>query len=158
MRNSVALLRGIADLIEPCRVERRPEASIVRQQQEGRVVAEARIGVRVADDRKSATVEIGPIGGASEPIALDIDQLTTIIRLLGQARARMVEGTEKKVLDGNDPPWHIQVARFDGSLIAFDHPSYGPLAFALPRVDIANIVQVLTKHLQLPAGRPERPS
>jgi len=127
-------------------------------------VAEARIGVRVAEDRQSVTVELGPVGGASEPITLELEQLTKIIRLLGQARARMVEGTEKQALDGitvetvNDPPWHIQVAQFDGSLIAFDHPSYGPLAFAIHRTDVVNMVQVLTKHLQLPAGQPEKPS
>jgi len=127
-------------------------------------VAEARIGVRVAEDRQSVTVELGPVGGLSEPITLDVEQLTKIIRLLGQARARMVEGSEKQVLDGktvdtvNDPPWHIQVAQFDGSLLAFDHPSYGPLAFALHRTDIASMVQVLTKHLQLPADQPEKPS
>jgi hypothetical protein len=127
-------------------------------------VAEARIGVRVADDRQSVTVEIGPVGGPSEPIAFGIEQLTTIIRLLGQARAQMVEGTQKRPLDGktvetvNDPPWHIQVAQFDGSLIAFDHPSYGPLAYAIPRADVVKIVAVLKEHLALPAGRPENPS
>jgi len=127
-------------------------------------VAEARVGVRVAEDRQSVTVEIGPVAGPSEPIALDVDQLTKIIKRLGEARARMVEGTEKQPLDGktvetvNDPPWHIQVAQFDGSLIAFDHPSYGPLAYAIPRADVVNMVQVLSKHLQLPAGQPEKPS
>jgi hypothetical protein len=46
-------------------------------------MAEARVGVRVADDRQSVIIEIGPVAGLSEPIALDLDQLTTIIKLLG---------------------------------------------------------------------------
>jgi hypothetical protein len=127
-------------------------------------MAEARVGVRVADDRQSVIIEIGPVAGLSEPIALDLDQLTTIIKLLGQARARMVEGAQKRPLDGKtvetviEPPWYIQVAQIDGSLLAFDHPSYGPLAFAIPRADVVRIVSVLKEHLAFPPSQPEKPS
>ncbi|MBL0408438.1 hypothetical protein JKG68_31725 [Microvirga aerilata] len=94
-------------------------------------MAQARVGVRVADDRKSVTVEIGSVDGPSSPVGLDLEQLTKVINLLGQARSRMVEGTPKQSLDGKtleavtEPPWHIQVAQIDGSLLAFDHPAYG---------------------------------
>jgi hypothetical protein len=127
-------------------------------------MAEARVGVRVADDRQTAIVEIGPVAGQSEPVALNLDQLTQIIKLLGQARTRMVEGAQKQPLDGKtvetiiEPPWYIQVAQIDGSLLAFDHPSYGPLAFAIPRADVVRIVDVLSKHLALPASQQEKPS
>src|SRR5215213_10071546 len=66
-----------------------------------------------------------------------LEQLTTLIKLLGQARSRMVDGSKKQPLDGRtvetviNPPWYLQVASIDGSLLAFDHPSYGPLAFAI---------------------------
>jgi hypothetical protein len=127
-------------------------------------MAEARVGVRVADDRQSVTIEIGPVAGLSEPIALDVEQLTKVIKLLGQARARMIEGAQKQPLEGKtvetvvEPPWYIQVAQIDGSLLAFDHPSYGPLAYAIPRADVVRIVDVLSKHLVLPASQQEKPS
>ncbi|WP_203441307.1 hypothetical protein [Microvirga sp. VF16] len=110
------------------------------------------------------TIEIGPVAGLSEPVTFDLEQLTKVIRLLGQARARMVEGIQKQPLDGKTvetilkPTWHIQVAHIDGSLLAFDHPLYGPVAFAIPRDEVARIVNVLSKHLELPASQPENPS
>lgn len=125
---------------------------------------EARVGVRVADDRQSVTIEIGPVEGRSAPVALDLEQLTTIIKLLGQARSRMITGTRKQPLDGQtvetvlDPPWYIQVAQIDGSLLAFDHPCYGPLAYAIPREDVAKMVKILSAHLALPEASPGKPS
>ena len=127
-------------------------------------MAEARIGVKVSDDRQAVTIEIGSTAGPSHPVALDLNQLTRLLQLLGQARSRMVEDTQKLPLDGKtvetviEPPWYVQVASIDGSLLAFDHPSYGPLAFAIPRQDVARIVQVLSEHLALPSGDPRKPS
>jgi hypothetical protein len=127
-------------------------------------MAEVRVGIRVADDRRSVTIEIGPDGGPSSPVGLDLDQLSTLILLLGRARARMLEGTPKQPLHGRevettiDPPWYIKVAAIDGSLLAFDHPSYGPVAFEIPREDVAKIVQALCAHLAMPAGQQGPPN
>ena len=127
-------------------------------------MAEARIGIKVADDQQTVTIEIGPAGGPSAPVALSLEQLTTVIRLLGQARSRMIKRTRKQPLDGQtvetvlDPPWYIQVAQIDGSLLAFDHPCYGPLAYAVPRRHVAKMVKVLSGHLALPEGSQGKPS
>lgn len=127
-------------------------------------MAQARVGVRVADDRMSVTLEIGPVDGPSSPVGLDLEQLTKVIRLLGQARQQMIRGLPAEPLKGRtvettiEPPWYIQVAPSDGSLLAFDHPAFGPVAFAIPRVDVANIVKVLSAHLAFPAGQQGRPS
>jgi hypothetical protein len=128
------------------------------------VMAEARVGVKVSDDRKTVTIEIGSTAGPSHPVGLDLNQLTKLIQLLGQARSSMVEGLQKRPLDGKtvetviEPPWYVQVASIDGSLLAFDHPSYGPLAFAIPREDVVRIVRILNEHLALPTGQPVKPS
>ncbi len=125
-------------------------------------MAQARVGVRVADDRKSVTIEIGPVDGPSSPVGLDLDQLTKVINLLGQARRRMLEGSRVEPLDGKmvetvaNPAWYVQVAQIDGSLLAFDHPDYGPVAFAIPRNDVAEIVRILSAHLAFPAGEPAK--
>jgi hypothetical protein len=127
-------------------------------------MAEARVGVRVAEDRQTVTLEIGPVEGPSAPVSLSLEQLTKVIKLLGQARSRMVEGSPKQPLDGKtvetiiDPPWYVQVAAIDGSLLAFDHPAYGPLGFAVPRDDVARIVHTLSAHLALPVGQQDQPS
>jgi hypothetical protein len=127
-------------------------------------MAQARVGVRVADDRKSETVEIGPFDGPLSPVGLDLEQLTTVTNLLGQARSRMVEGVPKQPLDGKtvetvtEPPWYIQVAQTDGSPLAFDHLAYGPIAYAIPRDDVAKIVRVLSAHFALPTGQTDKPS
>jgi len=52
-------------------------------EQEACVMAEAQVGVRVADDRTSVTIEIGPVEGPSSPVGLDLEQLTKVIKLLG---------------------------------------------------------------------------
>jgi hypothetical protein len=127
-------------------------------------MAEARVGIKVAEDGQTTTIEIGSVGGPSSPVELSLEQLTTVIKLLGQARSRMVDGSKKQPLDGKtvetviNPPWYLQVASIDGSLLAFDHPSYGPLAFAIPRNDVAKIVQILNAHLALPELSQGKPS
>jgi len=76
-------------------------------------MAEAQVGVRVAEDRQTVTIEIGPVGGPSAPVGLNLEQLTKVINVLGQARARMIEGAPKLSLDGKtvetviEPPWYI---------------------------------------------------
>ena len=125
---------------------------------------EARVGVRVSDDRQSVTIEIGPVEGPSSPVGLNLEQLTKVIAVLGQARMQMLEGKRIEALDGmtvdtiNNPAWYVQVAKLDGSLLAFNHPAYGPVAFAIPRQDVAKIVQILSAHLALPEASQGRPS
>jgi hypothetical protein len=121
-------------------------------------MAEARVGIRIADDRKTAALVIAPVGEEAAQIELSLDQLTNLIGLLGETRSRMVEGSPTQPLEGRAvrtvtrPNWYIQVAHIDGSLLAFDHPAFGPVGFAIPREEIVKIVQLLNKHLALPAG------
>ena len=125
---------------------------------------QARVGVRVANDRRSVTIEIGPVAGLSSHMRLDLEQLTKVITLLGHARRRMLEGLRVEPVDGKtvetilDPIWYAPVAQIDGSLLAFDHPNYGPVAFALPRDDVAEIARILSAHLALPAIQTNKPS
>jgi hypothetical protein len=73
----------------------------------------------------------------------------------------MLEGLRVEPLNGKtvetiaNPMWYAQ---FDGSLLAFDHPNYGPVAFAIPRSDVAEIVRILSAHLALPTVQSIKPS
>ncbi|PVE26204.1 hypothetical protein DC522_00060 [Microvirga sp. KLBC 81] len=72
----------------------------------------------------------------------------------------MLEGVPVPPLEGQDvetvytPRCYIQVAKIDGSLIAFNHPAFGAVGFAVSRAEVADIVQVLSEHLKLPPDRP----
>lgn len=125
-------------------------------------MAELGIGTRLSHDRNVAKVEIVVDGEATKPITLDLDQLTNLIAALGELRARMLEGRPMIKLEGKDvrtvncPNWYIQVAKIDGSLLAFDHPGFGPLGFAIPKSEVAAMVRILNTHLAMPAPKPER--
>jgi hypothetical protein len=41
-------------------------------------MAEARVGIKVADDRQTTTIEIGSVGGPSFPVELSLEQLTEV--------------------------------------------------------------------------------
>jgi hypothetical protein len=120
-------------------------------------MSEARIGVRIAEDRQSVVLEIAPIGERGTPVELSLEQFSNLIALLGEARHRMVEGSPVQPLEGKNvrtvmnPNWYIQVAQIDGSLLAFDHPGFGPVAFAIPRTEVAKIVRLLNAHLTIPS-------
>jgi hypothetical protein len=120
-------------------------------------MADLGVGVRLSDDRNVAEIEIVVDDRPLEPVLMDLDQLTKFVTLLGEVRTRMLEGRPKMDLKGhevrtvNHPNWVIQVAQIDGSLLAFDHPGFGPVGFAIPRSEVAEMVRVLNAHLALPS-------
>jgi hypothetical protein len=123
-------------------------------------MAKLRLGIQVSEDRRSVAIEFAAAGQASSSVVLDLDQLSNLIHVLGQTRHRMVEGLPMPPLEGqtvatvNGPSWYIQVAQLDGSLLAFDHPAFGAVGFAIPRQDVAAMVRILNNHLLLPPARP----
>jgi len=125
-------------------------------------MAEVQLSVRIADDQKSLVVAVVQGDSPVIPIEMDLDQLTALIQILGEARSRMLEGSSPEPLEGQNvrtvtcPSWYIQVAKIDGSLLAFDHPSFGPVGFAIPKEDIAEIVRILNGHLAFPSPPPDR--
>jgi hypothetical protein len=133
---------------------------------EGAIVAdELKIDIAVAEDRSAATLRFRSQGGVEASVALTPERLTALIAALGQVRARMVGSISPPPMGGMEvatvlqPRWHVQPdPRRDGSLLAFLHPGFGPLAFSLPREDVQRLVEVLTKHLEVSgAARPEKP-
>jgi len=123
-------------------------------------MAEMQLGMTISEDRQSVAIELAAVGHATAPLVLDLDQLSDLIKALGQARHRMVEGLPVPPLEGqtvatvNRPRWYIQVAQLDGSVLAFDHPAFGAVGFAIPRQEIATMVRILNNHLAMPSDRP----
>jgi hypothetical protein len=125
-------------------------------------MAKLRLGIQVSEDRRSVAIEFAATGQTSSAVVLDLDQLSNLIRVLGQTRHRMVEGLPMPPLEGqsvatvNKPSWYIQVAQLDGSLLAFDHPAFGAVGFAIPRREVASMVRILNNHLSMPPERSTR--
>jgi hypothetical protein len=113
-------------------------------------MTKARMGIRVADDRETVVVEIAPVGETSYPVELTLEQLDKLMGHLGEARRKMVEGKPSPKLDqltirtAAYTTWAIEASPPDGALLAFYHPSYGPVGFSMPRETIVEMVNFLT--------------
>jgi hypothetical protein len=129
---------------------------------EGMFMTRTRLGIQVSEDQQTVLLEISPEGETRSPVELNLDQLSKLITLLGHTRQRMIQGLPMQTLEGMSvetvyrPNWYIQVAKIDGSLLAFDHPAFGAVGFAIPREEVADIVKILKGHLLLPEGSGKR--
>jgi len=65
-------------------------------------MSEARIGIRIAEDRQSVVLEVAPKGERGTPVELSLEQFTNLIALLGEARHHMVEGRPVEPLEGKN--------------------------------------------------------
>jgi len=104
-----------------------------------------------------ATLTFLPESGASGRLILDVDQLTRLIQSLGKTRAAMNMGKPIPEVYGVflravvDTKWYTESEGLtDGSLLAFQHPEFGPVGFVLPRDQVAYLVSLLTSQLQNP--------
>lgn len=114
----------------------------------------ARMRVTVADDRSQATLELLPASGMDGSVPLTLDQLTQLIASLGQARAAMLDARPVPPMENAvfspvfKTRWMVQPeALTEGSVIAFQHPAFGPVGFVLPPTDTEKVVRALTVHM-----------
>ncbi|MBE7209750.1 MAG: hypothetical protein INR65_01910 [Gluconacetobacter diazotrophicus] len=124
--------------------------------------------VSVADDRQHAVLALLPESGMEGEVHLTLDQLGQLIATLGQARAAMVEKRVTPSMEGAafapiyQTKWAVHPeALTEGSVIAFQHPAYGPVGFVLPPSDIEKVVRALTAHMGMvhtSERRPGKPS
>jgi hypothetical protein len=123
-----------------------------------RNMPELNVEIRLSDDREIAKITFAVDGRIAEPASLDLNQLSNLIAVLGEVRTRMLEGRRQMGLEGRNvrtvshPNWYIQVAQIEGSLLAFDHPGFGPIGFAIPKSEVAEMVRILNTHLTMPSS------
>ncbi len=128
----------------------------------------ARMRVAVAGDGQSASLTLLPESGLDGEITLSLDQLTQLIFGLGQARAKMMQNLPIPPIEGAHftpvfkTQWVVQPeAMTEGSVIAFQHPAYGPVGLVLPASSVEKVVRALTVHLGMvhsQAGDGRKPS
>lgn len=109
--------------------------------------------VGLSDDRRTATLTFLEGSGLEGSIPLSLDQMTQLISSLGAVRAAMVDHIPPPPIEGVPvvpvfrTNWAVQPeALTEGSLIAFQHPAYGPVGLALVPADARRVVQALTRH------------
>ena len=128
----------------------------------------ARIDVSLAADGSRATLVMHGTNSARATLDLSLDHLTRLIYALGQARTAMVANRPVPTMDGAAitpvfvTQWAVQPeALTEGSVIAFQHPAYGPVGFVLPAADAERVVRALGTHLGMVHSReaaPQKPS
>ncbi len=126
-----------------------------------------RLGVQVSPDGAQATLTLPLPDGGKLDLQLPLDHLTQLIHALGTARAAMMARHPVPPMDGASiepvfvTTWAVQPeALTEGSVIAFQHPAYGPVGFVLPPADAERVVRALGSHLGMVHSREsgERPS
>lgn len=119
-------------------------------------VAEPRLEVTVAEDLSRATLTFLPASGVAGSLDLSLSQITTLIQHLGNARSRLVANAPIPPITGAAitpvfaTQWAVQPeALTEGSVIAFQHPAYGPVGFVLQAAEAQRVVRALTNHLAM---------
>ena len=116
---------------------------------------DAQVKIRVAQDKKTVTLETSPRAQPWHPVELTLADLDKLIGELGNARSQMVQGQPSPNLEevtisavGNTT-WCIKASPPVGALLAFYHPKFGPVGFTLARDQITTIVRFLTNRFVL---------
>ena len=125
------------------------------------------LGVLLSPDGTEATLTMPLPDGGKLDLQLPLDHLTQLIHALGAARAAMMAKHPVPSMDGASiepvfvTNWAVQPeALTEGSVIAFQHPAYGPVGFVLPPADAERVVRALGSHLGMVHSREagDRPS
>ncbi len=95
-------------------------------------------------------------GQPAVDVALSVEDLTRLIQVLGQCRETMLEGKEPPPIEGatftpvTRTKWALQPeASTDGSVLAFQHPAFGPVGLVLPPADADRLMHGLHMHQQM---------
>jgi len=115
-----------------------------------------RMKVTLSVDQSSATIEFLPASGVAGTLAVNADQLLSLIKALGDVHASMLVGKPLPPVEGINieaifnTRWHIQAELLtDGSVLSFYHPSFGPVAFLVPHEQVPEMVRLLSSHIEM---------
>ncbi|UVF19474.1 hypothetical protein HPT29_024145 [Microvirga terrae] len=113
--------------------------------------------IGVAHDRTATAIKIAPLEQPPLQLVLTFDELDQLIRELGTARSKMVEGQSLPDFENEEVTistvanarWYIKASPPAGGLLAFYHPKFGPVGFTLPRDQVIQVVNFLTERFIL---------
>nr|WP_298796942.1 hypothetical protein [uncultured Acetobacter sp.] len=117
----------------------------------------SKIDLTLSED--NSTVQMTLPGQGDEPtveVPLSVEEVTNLITVLGRLRQTMMADHEIPPIEGatftpvTRTRWAVQPeARTDGSLLAFQHPAYGPVGLVLAPKDAERLVRGLQLHEQM---------
>lgn len=121
----------------------------------------SKIDLTLSDDQ--TTVQMTLQGQGESPaveVPLSLEDVTSLITVLGRLRQTMMTDHEIPPIEGATftpvirTRWAVQPeARTDGSLLAFQHPAYGPVGLVLTPEDADRLGKALALHEQMRLGQ-----
>ena len=128
-------------------------------------MAEPRMKVSVNAELTEATLAFLPPSGLEGEIHLTLEQISTLILRLGEARTALMSKHNIPPIEGSPvvpvfkTRWSVQPeALSEGSMIAFQHPAFGPIGLVLPPPDVEKIIRALSAHLGMLHPKDQKPS
>lgn len=121
-----------------------------------------RMQVLLNDDGGSAKLRFLEGSGVEGEIDLSVEQLTQLIVSLGRTRQAIVEATPPPPIEGSKftpvyrTNWALQIdALTEGSLLAFQHPAFGPIGIVFAPPDAEKVLKGLQRHRAMVHSTPE---
>lgn len=115
------------------------------------------IHIAPSEDRSRARLTITFAGGESLPLELTLAEVSDLIAALGMVRHAMLGDVQPSIAGARFTPvrkteWALQLDReTQGSILAFQHPAYGPLGLVLAPGDSVRLCEGLDMHRRLSA-------
>lgn len=114
------------------------------------------VNIRVTEDRKKVLLTFAPDSGVSGTLGLSQPELEQLITVLGSVRWMMAEGQQlpeisgAKIQPAHQTKWAVQKDPSKAeTLLAFQHPGYGPVGFLLADKQVREYVTALQKGLKI---------
>lgn len=118
----------------------------------------SKIDFTVSEDTQLVTMTLSNDEAPDTPITVPLtrEQVTQLVQVLGHVRETLLKDEEVPPIEGArfNPVvrtrWALQPeASTDGSLLAFQHPAYGPVGLVLPPLDADRLMQGLQLHHEM---------
>ncbi|MCX2561547.1 hypothetical protein OQ252_09085 [Acetobacter farinalis] len=117
----------------------------------------SKIDLTLSEDHTTVHMILpGQEGAPTVDVQLSVEEVTSLITVLGRLRQTMMTNHEIPPIEGatftpvTRTRWAVQPeARTDGSLLAFQHPAYGPIGLVLTPQDAERLVRGLNLHEQM---------
>jgi len=114
-----------------------------------------------SEDGQKIVLSFLESSGLNGDIALDEAQLTQLITSLGLARTALVEKKPSAPIEGArfspvyKTNWALQIDTLtEGSLLAFQHPAYGPVGLVFTPTDAEQLIRGLQRHRAMVHSNP----
>jgi len=114
-----------------------------------------------SEDGQKIVLSFLESSGLNGDITLDEAQLTQLITSLGLARTALVEKKPSAPIEGArfspvyKTNWALQIDTLtEGSLLAFQHPAYGPVGLVFTPTDAEQLIRGLQRHRAMVHSNP----